>query len=119
VLGETRTPLGRLDLLSVLQLLEAPVGRLHRGLLGLEVGEWGQGAQTLDFLLRHLERAHGVVMAELRLLMGRLGRLRGRLPGRLQRCTLLEAGRPVRLQGHEPLLRLLQLQALGRAVELY
>jgi hypothetical protein len=73
----------------------------------------------LDFLLRHLERAHGVVMAVLRLLMGRLGRLRGRLPGRLQRCTLLEAGRPVRLQGHELLLRLLQLQTLGRVVELY
>ena len=79
------------------------MGRLHRGLLGLEVGERGQGAQTLDFLLCHLERAHGVVMAELRLLMGRLGRLRGRLPG----C----------LQGYEMLLRLLQLQALGRAVE--
>jgi hypothetical protein len=95
VLGETRTPLGRLDLLRVLQLLEAPVGRLHRGLLGLEVGERGQGAQTLDFLLRRLERAHGVVMAGLRLRMGRPGRLRGRLPGCLQRGALLAAGHPV------------------------
>ena len=64
----------RLDLLRALQLLEVSVGRLHGGLLGLEVGERGQGAQALDFLLRHLERAHGVVMAGLRLLMGRLGR---------------------------------------------
>jgi hypothetical protein len=49
----------------------------------LEIGKWGQGAQPLDVLLRYLERAHGVVMAELRLLMGRLGRLRRCLPGRL------------------------------------
>jgi hypothetical protein len=119
VLSETRAPLGRLDLLRVRQLLQTPVGRLYGGLLGLEVGERGQGAQALDFLLRHLKRAHGVVMAALRLLMGRLGRLRGRLPGRLQRRALLAAGRPVCLQGYEVLLRLLQLQALGCAVQFH
>ena len=97
VLSEPRAPLGRLDLLRVRQLLEAPVGRLHGGLSGLEVGERAQGAQTLDFLLRHLERAHGVVMAALHLRLGRLGRLRSRLPGRLQGRTLLAAGCPVRL----------------------
>ena len=119
VLGETRTPLGRLDLLRVLQLLETPAGRVHGGLLRLEVGERRQGAQALDFLLRHLERTHGVVMAGLRLRLGRLGRLRGRLPGRLQRRALLAASRLVRRQGQEVLLRLLKLQALVRTVEFH
>jgi len=109
VLGEPHAPLGRLDLLRVCQLLEAPVGRLHGSLLGLEVSERAQGTQALDFLLRHLERAHGDVMVALRLRLRGLGRLRGRLPGRLQGRALLAAGRPVRRQGHEMLLRLFQL----------